>query len=242
MVDEATTEHVTPEELADYFEGKLPEDRECMIEEHLAECKECTEEARGVHVFAEVWQQWSARAHGEAYWRVRLVNAIEVVAGKPQYATWRERLVRWREVWGGRAEAALRVLVGAKGTASKIETEGLDMLARAGAVWRFALVLAPAFVRGTEAGAMRSTAALSPGRPRVRVAVNGDVREVVVRVDGLQPGQAAPLVLLIPAEEGREAKVAEPQRQPGVDYLIARFEHVESGDYLAAFEPMGGRV
>src|SRR3712207_6650011 len=123
MSTESTTGHVNPDELFDYFEKRLTEDQEEKIEEHLAECTPCTQQARAALIFTSVWDRWTAHAHAEAHLRAALAEALEVAhkgAGAP---TMRERLARWQEHWAGRAESAVRVVMGTPGAASRILTE-----------------------------------------------------------------------------------------------------------------------
>ncbi len=76
MPNKHESEHISPEQLADYFSGELSEDEEATLEEHLAECAECAERARNVYGLSLVVDQWTARAHGEAYRRDLLVTAL----------------------------------------------------------------------------------------------------------------------------------------------------------------------
>jgi hypothetical protein len=239
---EATTGHIQPVELADYFAGELPEEREGIIEEHFSECDECTAQARQFRVFTFMWDDWTAKAHGEVYRRAAVDRALQAAQVQAKSEEWRERLRRWREQWTGRAEAAVRVIMEAPGKAARIVTDGFEALVRPEGRWRFALEPAPVpvlgamRVRGQEVRPL-ATVALALGRPQARVAISGEVGEVEVRVDGWPPGQSPPLVLLVPMKEGGEPMVKElAEEQAGV--LIARFEGVEPGDYLVAFEPI----
>lgn len=183
---------------------------------------------------------------GEAYLHTVMARALEAAQERVEKQAWRERLRQWRERWAGRAEGAIRVILEAPGQAARIVTEDLEALVRPGGLWQFAPAPVPILtkgavrVRGGKAAPPPATVALAPGTPQARVAVTGEIGEVVVRIDELPPGQTPPLVLLIPTKEGSEPKVEALEQPKGVVYLIARFENVEPGDYLVAFEPMGG--
>lgn len=66
MTDLNDQRHVSLDDLDEYFEGKLPNQREAEIDTHFAECLECTERARELRQFTAIWNQWTAHAHGEA--------------------------------------------------------------------------------------------------------------------------------------------------------------------------------
>lgn len=57
--------HVSLDDLDEYFEGKLPSEKEAEIDTHFAECLRCTERARELRQFTTIWNQWTAQAHGE---------------------------------------------------------------------------------------------------------------------------------------------------------------------------------
>lgn len=72
MRSKVLTLHVTVEEVADYFEGRLPEPRESDLEVHLADCDACTDKARQWFAFSRIYNHWTAQAHGRAYRQAQL--------------------------------------------------------------------------------------------------------------------------------------------------------------------------
>jgi len=257
MVDKETTTHITLEELAYYFGTSLPEERESVIEEHLAECGQCTGLARQIHTLSFAWNRWTARTHGEAYQRVVLTQhdpavpievavehgpadlrtvlagALETMREHVENPDWQRRLESWRGA--RRAEAAVRLIMEAPGKAPRIVTEGLEALLYPEGGWRFALASWPVGARGVRA---RGTApSREMDRSQVRAAVSDKSGEVMVYVDKLPLGQHLPLILLIPTRTWGEPKVKLLERQDRGGYL-ASFEGVEPGDYLVAFEPL----
>jgi anti-sigma factor RsiW len=236
--------HATPDELLDYFEAKLPDERERVIEEHLAVCNACTQTARQVFSLHEVWNRWTARAHGEVYARDRLRAAIAQAEQQTTNPLWRERLRAWRLRWAGRAEAALRLATETSAEVSRAAAETLDALTRPGSVLVFAPVRQAGPVRGEATEQQRSavlSTTLRPGHPRARVVVEaGQSGTVTVRVDEVRPGETAPLVLLSGMTATRTAvlQVKEVEPQPGVAYAIARFDDLPPGEYVLAFEPL----
>lgn len=248
MSTQGMSPHVTRQDLVAYFVGELQEDQESPIEEHLAVCDDCTSHARQLyaaqekqlHSFARVWNRWTAEEHGRAHQVAVLDAALQAAAShNPQ---WGERFHQWRERWAGKAEAAVRVVMEAQETASRIITEGLETLTRPGGMWQFALQPTPVPVVGTvrtrgQTAPSPVAVALAPGDLQARVAVSGE-KEISVRVDEWPPGQTPPLVLLISTTEKSEPQVKELERTRGATYLITRFENVEPGDYVVAFEPL----
>lgn len=237
MSSQAINGHLDPRELADYFAGLLPEDREDSIEAHFAECQDCTSQARQFHTFTQVWDGWTAQAHGEAYWRTVLTNALRATA--QTHPRWRERLRHWHTRWAGKAEAAVRVLMEASGETSGVVTEGLEALVRSGGRWQFARAPTPAPTRGVQIRRQTTPApvALAPGKSQAWVAVSGE-DEVSVRVNDWPVGQPSPLVLLIPVAGNGAPQVKELEKVRDAAYLIARFKDVQPGEYVVAFEPV----
>ena len=238
MSNQATNIHLEPEELADYFAGILPEDWENRIEIHFAWCAECTSQARRFQTFTQMWNRWTAPAHGEAYWGMALTKALQATA--QTHPHWRERLQRWRTHWAGKAEAAVRVVMAEPGMVSHLVTEGLEVVVRAGGRWRFAPDPGVVPIRGTAVpgrGDLTPLIALAPGKPRARVAVSGDA-EVSIRVDEWPPGPLPPLVLWLPTSGKGQPQVKALERPRGVPYLSARFADIDPGEYLVAFEPL----
>jgi hypothetical protein len=261
MSDRTATSCLTPELIAAYCSGRLTEDQEMAAERHFGACDACTETARAFRTFESTWKQWTARSHGDAYWRMQLERAVATAERATTNAGWRQRLGRWRERFGAAAEGAVRVVMDEAGRASHIVTEGLDMLLVPGATMRFAPAPAGVVrtrgavgtggVAGGAACAGRFLAKVSAiGRPGVHITVGAASRavrtrgapsgcgEVVVRLDEAPHGRPAPLVLLVPTRTVAEALVAEPVRESG-GRLVARFENLEPGDYFVVFEPTG---
>ncbi|MFN8633031.1 MAG: hypothetical protein U0893_04185 [Chloroflexota bacterium] len=237
-----TTGHLDLDTIADYVEMKLSAGEERPIEMHLAHCDLCTDLAREARELSELWDGWTARSHAEATLAALMQGAVEQAAAVADAPALRERLTRWAESWSGSVEAAVRVVMDAAGQASRVVTEGLDAVARPGSAWQFTLAPAPTPTRGGRGrGAVPPPPAVAEasigGAGRVRVAVNGERHDVVVRLDALPADQEPPLVLLVPVSGGGEPRVAEPERQPGIAYLIARFNRLPAGEYLVAFEP-----
>jgi hypothetical protein len=243
MSDEPTpTRHLDLDTIADYVEMKLSTGEERPIEMHLAACDYCTDLARAAQQLSDLWDGWTARSHAEAALTALLAGAVERAAAAATPAL-QARLAQWAERWTGNVEAAVRVVVATAGQSSRVVTEGLDALTRPGSNWQFSLVPAPTPTRGARGrGAVPpqpATAVTSlGGTAQARVAVSGERREVVIRLDDLPPGQPTPMVLLVPIGKNGVPQVAEPERPPGVPYHVARFEQVPAGEYLVAFEPL----
>jgi Putative zinc-finger len=235
------TTHVADDLLAGYAARRLSEGDELEVEMHLAECEACTALARSALLVGDIWESWSARAHGEAYLAERLARAVERAAKLTDNAGWQARLSAWAASWSGRAEATVRVIMETSGNASRVVTDGLEALSRPGTAWQFAAVPVAVPTRGPLAGgsAPPPTVALATGATQARVFVGEARREVVVRLDGQLAGGRPPLVLLVPVDEAAEPRLAVIEPRPGVAYMLARFSDVPAGDYVVAFEPLG---
>jgi len=235
MSDQAKRQCLTPDELMDYFEGRLEPTQTRAAEEHLADCAECTRQARLLHGFDRAWAWWTAATHGEAHARAEVLRALDAAARQPQYAPWKERLDDWRERWRGRAAALLRFAL-----SPPARREPAHEPAPRGGFWQLALVTALMQAGAPEPSAEREpAAALDRATPQARIAVKTETGEVLVRVYNLRPDEPPPLVLLI-SEEGRAPMLAATERHPDADHVTAQFEGVEPGEYWAVIEPLGG--
>ncbi len=226
-------EHLTVDQLLDYFDGRLSEDAETRIEEHVAECSECVEAARAARHFAVAWNGWTAREHGAAHLRALLNRALRDARASDHDPVVRTRLARWAERWAGRAEVAVRIVVEA--SAPRFVAAGLEALTGSAAGWQFSPAPATPPIRGTpgRAGTAKEAVAVAPG---ARIVVSGD-GYVAVRVDDTFPG-GAPLVMLVPLAEGEKPRVATLDPRLGQPFRVARFEGLPAGEYLVAFEPL----
>lgn len=240
--DAAPDAHLTPETLADYFAQALSNEQELQIEDHLADCETCIDTGRLAFTVSNVFDLWTARAHGQAELRAVLQHALGVASQQTAVAAWRQRLARWADEWAGQAEAAVRIVLEAPGQAAKVLMDGMDELARPGSAW--ALTAAPAPIPTRGAGRARSSAPIvvttgGAGGPSARVSVSGERGEIAVRLDGVAPGTEPPLVLLVPTNLDAAPRLGVPELSPGLgDAWIARFTGVGTGDYLVAFEPL----
>lgn len=235
--------HYTLEALAEYVEMQLADEDALVLEEHLADCARCADLARTAHLLTAAFDGWTAQAHGAAFLAAQLQRAVATVQRQAASAPWHDRLATWVERWAGTAEVAVRVVFEGAGQASRVVTEGLEPLTRPGTSWQFSLATAATPTRGLPgrgATPPRPTVAVAAlgGAAQARVAVSGERRDVVIRLDALPATQAPPLVLLVPLAGDAEPRVTAPARQPGVEYLIARFDNVPIGSYLVAFEPV----
>jgi hypothetical protein len=235
-------DHLSPDTLASYFTHGLSDAEQSGVEEHLADCDTCIGSARTTFAASGLIDRWTADVHGQAVLQGVLVQALAASRQQPSLAAWRERLAQWAERWVGQAEAAVRIMLEAPGSAARVLTDGMEGLARPGASWQFAPVPTAMPTRGPAGRRATSqpviVSAGGDGTPSARVSVSGQRGEVAVRLDDLPAGQEPPLVLLVPTDRGGEPRLTLPVRQPDADFWIARFEKLEPGDYLVAFEPL----
>jgi anti-sigma factor RsiW len=235
--------HLLPEEMLDYFDGKLPLDREGIVEEHLADCSECVRLAHQAQAAERVLDQWTAQRHGDALLRTAMARALAQAEREVAQPELRERLRRWRQSWRGVADGALQVFIEHAAQARNVVAKGVEALTRSGSEWHFAPELQPIPVRGAAVTELDSTVMTTPQRQsegRVRVAVHAGGRgSIVVRLDDLQADRLPPLVVLIGglADASPSVRFAEVEQEVGSDYFIARFEDLPAGDYLVVLEP-----
>jgi hypothetical protein len=240
MTVHADGTHYSRTELEAYFDGGLTAARETQIEEHLAVCDACTTLSREVFAASGVLENWTARAHGEAYVREALGAALE--RAEARESPLRDRIVRWRTDWAGLAEAAIRLVVDAPRAASQLATAQVTALVRPGAT----LQLAPAGIPRTRGairvrGAVRTRGAAGSGRqqgsdvaPVLDVRRDGDA--VLVRLANLGPAARVPVVMLVSLDRPGEYQSQEAARTPSGIH-VARFNKPGHGSYLVVVEP-----
>lgn len=234
--------HTHDDELLDYFAEKLPEQHGQQLEEHLAICDVCTTRARAVYAFHDLWERWTAAAHGRAYQQELVNRALR--DAEASSTEWKKRLRQWRIRWRGLGEAALQVVMNLKAGAGEVVARGVDALNRPGSAWMLRPVLQPAFVRGDlvegqDVAEFTTTAVAN--NPTARVIVRAAQRsEITIRIDGIERIEDAPLALLIAVDPAREQqpRVAEAVQATGASYFLARFTDVPPGAYMIVVEPL----
>jgi anti-sigma factor RsiW len=240
---------VTAEELVDYFDHRLEAGRERRLEEHLAVCEDCSGMAREVYALSMKWDQWTARAHADACatearsLRALLDQALSRIT-KMNVVLSQKQLERW----AAGAEGAVKVIIGEAANISRIVTEGLEMLLRPSAGWRFAPVevsprgIGPSSSGGPGRVTQVETSELSPSRMRALVAMDAAAGKITVSVENYPANRNYPDVLLVPMSEGAEPELGKWKSvyDPGSKTvnLYAEFSRRKPGEYFIAFEPL----
>ncbi len=248
MPNELGTTHITPAKLIDYFDRDLTEDEEERIELHLAGCQECASRARHASALCDTWQRWTATSHGEAFLRSAIQDSLGSAASEESLdENWKKRIDRWRRASSGLAEGAVRVIAGAVKNTSQILTEGMEVLLRPGAAWRFTQQPGPVPVRGM-AGSKKAPASSAlaecPGGGFVRVKIDDHddmTRKIAVSIDRFPRGRIAPIVILVSLSRGRKEMPKLTQMRRQGEGLIALFRGLSAGEYLVVFEPLSSQ-
>lgn len=230
-------EHPSEERLLSYADASLSEDEQRTVEEHIAECAECTQLARQSLRFEKLWGL-SAREHGDVVRRAALEAALAAEEARAAPGL-RERLSTWRSRWAGLAETAASIALESAQKGTQVVAEGLESLTRPGSAWQLAPATGGA-IRGTGEGGESAllTTSLSTTSSRARLAVQGgDAPEVTVRIDGV-PESVRPLVVLLSTDSAHQVRLTQAERPEGTSYLIARFEDLPVGTYVVAVEPL----
>jgi hypothetical protein len=236
MTNEQTVVHPNVEELTDYFASELTPEAQDVLERHLGTCSVCSQLARHVYNSTLLLERWSSTAEPALDLLAVLRHSLTTLLEKSRASSWQNRLRRWTEDFGAQADGAVRMIVETSAKAVTVVTNGIDEVLRPEARWQFALQPAPLRIRGqSEHGSI--SIATTASKPRARVAISSEAREVEVRIDDWPSDQLPPLALLAPVGATLEPKIQELSRIPGVSYCIARFENVQPGEYLIALEP-----
>jgi hypothetical protein len=239
---------VTAEELVDYFDHRLEAGPERKLEEHLAACEDCSNMAREVYALSMKWDQWTARAHADACAaEAGSLHALLARAlGRIRGALSNEQLERWKEG----AEGAVKVIIGEAASITRIATEGLEILLRPAARWRFVPVevssrgIGPSASGGPTRVTQVETSELGPGRMRARVGMDAAAGKITVSVEKYPADRNYPAVLLVPMSKGAEPELGKWKsvHDPGSKTvkLYTEFSRQKPGEYFIAFEPLDG--
>lgn len=226
-------EHLNKETLKNYLSFRLKEEMLLEIEEHLAECKNCSFKVRQEKLLQFAWNTLTAKAHGQAYWQAQLESVLGKVAVSPEYNNYRERVKDWISSWQNKAEAVLGLVLEATYEKSQVITSGWESLIRPDSKLGFALSQMP--IRGVEKGPITVE---TSAKPNVKVTVDSGKSVVTVLLRKIEPGKTPPLVILVPDSKDKKPLLIEPKQPVGSKQFIAQFSNVPSGKYLLVFEPM----
>jgi hypothetical protein len=236
---------ITPEELVEYIDHHLVEDREIRLEEHIAECEHCGNIAREFYTLSARWERWTARTHADACsmeagaLRALLERALDKIGD----AIRPEDVGRWKRG----AEGAVRVVIREIASLSEIMTEGLEDLLRPQAAWRFVPAALSPRGAGTHEGGVLiviqvETSEVGPSGKRARIGMDPASGKIMVSVENHPEGRPYPRVLLIPLQEKGKPELGEwkSSQVPGskVVSLYAQFSGRKPGEYFIAFEPI----
>jgi len=235
-------QHLSFDDMEKYLSSEVSEDEALLMDSHMGTCNECAEQVRVMRRLNFRFNQWTAKTHALAYRQLQILKALDKVSGEVEESSWRQRLGEWRERWSGLAEAAVQVLLNMPGEvaaeATRIIIEGMEGIVKPDSGWQFAYA-APMRRRGPRTRGRRNILTVkTSGAPAARVSVNPSSNAIEVRVLGLASGKRAPLILLVPDDEGETPLVAEPKLERQTDY-VAQFKDVPGGKkYTLLFEPM----
>jgi hypothetical protein len=173
-----------------------------------------------------VLDEWTARSHGEAALAVAVSRGLNAALTEPhpEVPAWKARLERW-----------LSASANAGPTLSKA-IQGL--LAPGAAEPAFAGVLGPSDEAAPAERRINLTAEGLPQGAVARAAVDDHRAEIEVRIDHFPRSERAPLLMLVPLTREGQSRILPLQRSSEGDYLYARFERVEPGEYIGYIEPL----
>lgn len=100
--------HISSDEFVDYFEMQLSDSQEKIIEEHVADCDQCTEIARQINSFLTVWNQWTAEHHGLLHKLIAFNDAFVLAKEQVEISSWRDRLEVWQKRWSQNVSSVVK--------------------------------------------------------------------------------------------------------------------------------------
>ncbi len=171
--------------LLDYFANQLSPEEESTIEAHLAECDFCAARAWQAHSFAVCAPQWSAAAHGTAYYEghnsvstltperygprafsrlvQRVSDALGILEQREKFDTIRDRIRRWQAALARDVATAASDLARATESSRSTGFGVFEVLQRWGWSWEG---ISPS-------QAWKTTLCSSPGGERQRTQIGG---------------------------------------------------------------------
>jgi hypothetical protein len=220
--------HPDKEEITQYVWEELPDEREIEIGEHLATCKECRRLSQEEFKTKILWENWTAKTHGEFYWQKRISEVLETALESALAPALKERIVGWLKEWRGKVGGAVEIILGGMKEAGRVVTE-LPQAILAPQAWQFAPVVV---VRGEEKeeGQIK---VISKEGPEVQIITDVANRKVIIQIQ--ESEKKPPLVILSP-DKGSPV-VAEPRKVEGTRFYAASFENIPAGEYTLIFEP-----
>ncbi len=224
----AEMKHPTKEEIERYIWEELPVEREIEIGEHLAICKECTKLAKEECKTKLLWENWTAKTHGEIYWQKRISTALETALESAKTPALKRRLETWLKEWKGKVGGIVDIILGGVEKTGRVITNLPQTL------------LAPQSLQFTQVSVVRGTEkaegvikVISKKQPEVQVITDIVNRKVIVQMEASE--KMPPLVILSP-EKGSPL-IAEPQQIEGTNFYDVCFENISAGEYTLIFEP-----
>lgn len=209
--------HPGEEYIYRYVAQELPEEEEIALGEHLAECLECRSLTQQAFKNKFFWDNWTARQHGEAYWKKRIAESITHVRASTTTADLKVRLENWLDSWREKAGELAGMYLGK-----------LQII-----VPQHSLHFAyDTVVRGAQEQ-REYIKVVSQEKPEVQVITDAVNKKVIIQIE--ESKGVPPLVMLIP-EKG-EPILARPEKVSGTNFCAAYFENLAAGEYTLIFEP-----
>jgi hypothetical protein len=220
--------HPAREEIEDYIWEELSEERGIEISEHLSVCKECQRLSQKEFRAKLILESWTAKAHGEAYWKTRLSGVLEDALELAKTQGLKKRIKEWIEESQGKFGGAVQIVLGSIKEMGEVLTHFPRQFLAPQAI-QFAQA---AVIRGTEKepGVIK---VISKDKPGIQVLTDLVNRKVVVQIEESQ--KKPPLVILSP-KEGKPL-LTEPKKVEGTNFYAAIFENIPAGEYVLIFEP-----
>ena len=225
-------QHLTFDDILAYAAGTLLQEEIPRVEAHLIACRECAGKVDDHIVirerFDDLWDSWTAKKHAQVALRTHFLNALSQAEVDPGL---QDRTIAWAKRISEKTEAVLGVVMDASHKAARVFQEGLEELARPGALLRFSLVPFPTLTLGDSE--KTSIAMEAHGPPRVKITIDSSVRRVTVQSELVDAPW--PLVIIVPKKKGK-AVIAEFEHPEGTDYLFAEFKDIADGEYILFLE------
>ncbi len=230
MADEVLSPHPAWREIDDYCAGRLLAFEVASVEEHMFECKRCSDLTKQIRFASQVVDGWTAVSHGYAHGLQRRIAEGLSRAESLAPALLRSRLSDWRARWSDTVGGAVRLIVRTPGKTSELVTSGLEAILSPAAPFPV-FELVPTRTRG------ETTVAESPVKgilPKASIAVTGNRIVVVVRST---PEESPPLIVLFPQNSDQAPLVQAAEWSNESASWKARITGIPTGDYIVALSP-----
>lgn len=238
-------EHLKFEQVLEFINAGEPTDENIdMLMEvgrHINECEECLRKVRIVRGMEGLFEKWTANTHELLYKRLHMNRSMLRLSDETDNKELKDRLLKWLEKHAGRAASAMQLQLNIwderLGRMSRIMLQPAELLTTSASGWNFVYDTIAVPSRGGIIRKKVENKVIDADKAGTEVKLDGNARAVRIKLRGISDEGQAPIALLIPEDEARNAIAAFPHFDADEDSWVISFNEIEEGEYMLLFEP-----